>query len=64
MKTAICDICKRTQADLANNMAYIRHFKMTTWHRWSCVRTEEIDFDICDRCLEQISKQMKGEHHD
>ena len=61
MKEVICDICKRTQIDLAKKGIYIRHFKMSLWNWWSFDRTGERNFDICDCCLKKIAEQMKGE---
>ena len=60
MKTVMCDICKRTQNDLVNKMSHIRHFKMSTWSWLSYDRGCESEFDICDRCLEKISKLKEG----
>lgn len=60
-KTAICDICKRTKEDLIDQMAMIRHFRMTTWHRINHVRVDETEFDICDKCLREIRKLREGD---
>lgn len=60
MKAVICDICKRTQEDLANQMAHIRHFKMSTWSWLTYNSAGEREFDICDCCMKKIREQMRG----
>lgn len=61
MKTVVCDICGKSKEELnrtLNGDARIFNYKRTSTCFFS--KPEEIEFDICSRCLLKIKELSLG----
>lgn len=58
MKTTICGICGRTERELKQFGAKLRHYKAS---RYSAIfnSTNIEEFNLCDECLKFIKDSMK-----
>lgn len=60
MKTAICDFCHRTKESIENKRdGRLRRFKASTWTALNTLHPETNKFDICDKCIHELSHRMQ-----
>lgn len=60
MKTAICDFCHRTKEEINIKLdGRLRRFKASTWTALNTLHPETNEFDICDKCLHELSYRMQ-----